>query len=201
MPDDNPEPEQPADTKPEAPVSRLPLGYYGGKEPGQSHSYMGHVRPHSPLDMWLTHDQRVQMAMLSAADPRRADVVAGRTLAEFATQYEARRLEEQSQLDLDHERSATPENPIDGTAGPAGCKPTAEDVKAALCSGDFRAATRIRCKLDNCTAEEGYRRAFKSIRGAETTKRSAYYRWIEGRHNAPRWADEHMRAWLMSTPV
>jgi hypothetical protein len=91
MPDDNSEDEQSVAKRPIPEVPRTPLGYYG-------HGYIGNVLPHPPLDKWLNHDQRVEMAKLRGTNPHESPLVAGQALAEFATQYEQeRRIEEQNQ--------------------------------------------------------------------------------------------------------
>jgi hypothetical protein len=71
------------------------------------------------------------------------------------------------------------------------------ELEVALNEGRREEAVKRRCELDQCNVTELWKDAFRSLRGTQNTKKTAFYRWRASRRDTPSWADELMQARLL----
>jgi hypothetical protein len=75
--------------------------------------------------------------------------------------------------------------------------PTIADIGAALNANDRKKAVQLRCRLDGCKVNELWKSAFQSRRGKDSTKQTAFDRWLASRRDTPSWAAPLMRTRLL----
>ena len=77
--------------------------------------------------------------------------------------------------------------------------PTVADIETALNRGNRKLAVKLRCSIDDCTGTESTSTQVKAL-GTEglITKLTAFNCWQALREDTPSWADDLMRARLLT---